>query len=263
VSKESFELIFNPELAAYKTTPIPENIASYYESEDYISHSDGKSTLVDKVYQTVRKITLRRKAKLVDTWANGNQLLDIGCGTGDFLKTCSDNNWNCTGVEPNAKARIIASEKSTSKLVTELSEVKDTFDIITLWHVLEHVEDLASYTIQLKKLLKPNGTILIAVPNFNSHDAEYYNSYWAAFDVPRHIWHFSQKSFDLLFHPKKMKVVETIGLKFDAYYISLLSEKYKNGSMNYFKASKVAFKSNRLAKRTSEYSSLIYIIKNV
>ena len=136
------------------------------------------------------------------------------------------------------------------------------FDVITLWHVLEHVENLEIYIQSLKELLKENGTLLIAVPNYKSFDATYYGSFWAAFDVPRHVWHFSQTSIHKIFSFVSLKVVRAIPMKFDAYYVSLLSEKYKNGKMNILKSFWIGFQSNSKAKRSSEYSSLIYVLKN-
>ena len=139
---------------------------------------------------------------------------------------------------------------------------KHSFDVITLWHVLEHLPNLQDQIKILKDLLKEKGTLIIAVPNHESYDAKYYNNFWAAYDVPRHLWHFNQSSISKVFATKNMEVIKKLPMKFDAYYVSLLSEKYKSGYMNPIKAIWVGLKSNIRAKRTSEYSSLIYIIKN-
>ena len=131
-----------------------------------------------------------------------------------------------------------------------------------MWHVLEHVPNLEEYLVALKRLLKPTGTILIAVPNFKSFDANYYGRFWAAYDVPRHIWHFSKVTIKKLFSEKEMNLVKVLPMKFDSFYVSLLSEKYKTGKMNFIKAFFVGLKSNLCAKKSKEYSSHIYVIKN-
>ncbi len=131
-----------------------------------------------------------------------------------------------------------------------------------MWHVLEHVPDLDFQIKELKRLLKPTGTLIVAVPNFKSYDANYYQEFWAAYDVPIHFWHFSKKAIELLFQKENMKLSKVLPMKFDSFYVSLLSEKYKTGKMNYFSAFFVGLRSNWKARRTNEYSSLIYVLKN-
>lgn len=268
VSGEEFQLVFDEVLEMYKTTPQPslDTLASYYESEDYISHTDAKRNLFEKIYHWVRSYMLSQKIKLVEKHTNTTEkkLLDIGCGTGDFLATAKKHSWNIAGVEPDENALQIATEKTETEIHSNevLSKMDDqSFDAITMWHVLEHVPNLKEHISTLKRLLKPNGTIFIAVPNFNSHDANLYKEFWAAYDVPRHLWHFSQGSIKKLFSQENMKVVKILPMKFDAYYVSLLSEKHKTGSMNPIKAFYRGFVSNFKARSTSEYSSLIYVIK--
>ncbi|MCH3881352.1 class I SAM-dependent methyltransferase [Tenacibaculum sp. K20-16] len=263
VSKEVFELEKNEEFDMLVTIPVPKNLSSYYESENYISHTDGKKGVFEKVYQLVKNYTLKRKLKLINSFNSEEKtILDIGAGTGDFLATCKNDNWQVLGIEPNKKAREIAASKNIT-LQENISIVENKkFDVITLWHVLEHVENLEEYIQQLKALLKENGTLIIAVPNYKSYDANHYKKYWAAFDVPRHLWHFSQTSISKLFSKENITIVKTLPMKFDSYYVSLLSERYKNGKMNPFKAFWIGFTSNRKAKKTNEYSSLIYVLKN-
>ena len=155
--------------------------------------------------------------------------------------------------------KTIVSEEIIENLLQ--NNETEEYDVITMWHVLEHVENLQEYIQQLKDLLKENGTLLIAVPNYKSYDANYYKEFWAAYDVPRHLWHFSQASISKLFSVENISVVKTLPMKFDSYYVSLLSEKYKNGKMNPIKAFLVGFTSNRKSKQTKEYSSLIYVLK--
>lgn len=262
VSNESYEVMINKEYEMLVTSPVPVDIENYYKSEDYISHTDSKKSLFDKVYQIVRNYTLNKKLKLLNSFKTEEKtVLDIGAGTGDFLLTCKNSNWKVTGIEPSLDARNIASKKDI-KLFNELSEVENQkFDVITMWHVLEHVPSLKVYISQIKKLLKPKGVLVVAVPNYKSYDANYYKEFWAAYDVPRHLWHFSKNSISKLFKKEKMNVVKVLPMKFDAYYVSLLSEKYKTGKMNPIKAFFTGFISNWKARSTKEYSSLIYILK--
>tara|TARA_R110002126_G_scaffold291781_1_gene457943 strand:+ start:19168 stop:20025 length:858 start_codon:yes stop_codon:yes gene_type:complete len=262
VSNEEYEVMFNKEFDMLVTTPVPKNISDYYKSEDYISHTDSKKSLLDKVYQSVKNITLKRKLKLINSFNTASKnILDVGAGTGDFLKVCATNSWNVFGTEPDEGARKIALEKGIN-LQEDLSEFKNQkFDVITLWHVLEHVGNLHEYVTTLNNLLSENGRLIIAVPNYKSDDAKYYKQFWAAFDVPRHLWHFSQTSISKLFTEVNMRVDKTLPMKFDAYYVSLLSEKYKSGKMNPIKSFYRGFLSNLKAKTTKEYSSLIYVLK--
>ncbi|MFT6698999.1 MAG: 2-polyprenyl-3-methyl-5-hydroxy-6-metoxy-1,4-benzoquinol methylase [Porticoccaceae bacterium] len=262
VSDEVYQVMINNEYDMLVTSPVPENVADYYKSEDYISHTDSKKSLLDKAYQAVKNITLKRKLKLINSFETSSKnILDVGAGTGDFLKVCKSNSWKVSGIEPSLNARKIAYKKGVN-LQENLSEFKNTnFDVITLWHVLEHVENLSEYILELHSLLADDGRLIIAVPNFKSDDANYYKEFWAAFDVPRHLWHFSQRSISKLFSEVHMVVEKTIPMKFDGYYVSLLSEKYKSGKMNPLKSFYRGFVSNFKARSTNEYSSLIYVLK--
>ncbi|MBU2900592.1 class I SAM-dependent methyltransferase [Maribacter dokdonensis] len=262
VSKEKFRLEYLTETDMLVTQPIPENLYNYYESNNYISHTDEAKTLLEKVYQTVKKIALKRKLELINKYANTSKtILDIGCGTGEFLITARKNNWDTLGVEINNEARNKSSKKNitTYKFIEEVKTSQ--FNIITLWHVLEHLKDLNGTITKISSLLDTDGTLIIAVPNYKSYDANYYKEYWAAYDTPRHLWHFSQKSISTIFENHNLKVVRTLPMYFDSYYVSLLSEKYKTGKSNYLKAFYRGMLSNLKAKRTGEYSSLIYVLQ--
>lgn len=262
VSKTVFNVQKNEEFDLLVTTPVPENLGEFYESEDYISHTDSSKSLFDKVYQFVKNIALKRKLNLINSFnTNSKSILDVGAGTGDFLQTCKNNSWKVFGTEPNQGARNLASQKGITlhENLTDLSNQK--FDVITLWHVLEHVDNLFEIIEQLNNLLNENGRLVIAVPNHKSYDANHYKEFWAAYDVPRHLWHFSQTSITKLFSKSNFKLDKTLPMKFDAYYVSLLSEKYKSGKMKPISAFYRGWLSNLKAKSTSEYSSLIYVLK--
>ena len=269
VSQETFQIIESEYDGILKTNPQPaqQDLPKYYSSEDYISHTDSRRNLLEQVYHLVRKNALKRKLNLIKSFkTDGHELLDIGCGTGDFLKIVKENNWVVSGVEPDENARKIANDK-TGGSVQDISALLDfneeRFDVITLWHVLEHLPKLEDHIQLFQKLLKPNGRLVIAVPNYKSYDALYYQNFWAAYDVPRHLWHFSQKGISDLLQQFGFNLVETHPMKFDSFYVSLLSEKYKNGFMNPFMAFWVGLRSNSKAKSSMEYSSLIYCFKKV
>lgn len=267
VSGESFQLIENTKYGFLETIPqpSPEALPDYYKSEDYISHTDSKRNLFEKVYHLVRTISLKQKLKLINSRNTSNKnLLDVGCGTGDFLQIAKQNNWTVTGIEPNEQARTLANKK-TGNAVFEINQLlkfeRESFDVITLWHVLEHLPKLEEHIQIFKKLLKPNGSLIIAVPNYKSYDAQYYKEFWAAYDVPRHLWHFNKESISKLVNIVSLEVEKRKPMYFDAFYVSLLSEKYKNGKMNFFNAIRVAILSNLYSFKSKEVSSLIYVIK--
>ena len=265
VSKEIFDLYHDETLDMLITSPQPdlENLGKYYESEDYISHTDNKRSLFEKAYHFVKNIALKNKLNLINgEQSNKGKILDIGAGTGDFLLTAKNDGWETVGVEPSDRAKNIAKQKGIS-FVDEISVLENnSFDVITMWHVLEHVPNLVFQIQELKRLLKPTGTLIVAVPNFKSYDAKHYGEFWAAFDVPIHFWHFSKKAIKSLFEKVDMKLEKVLPMKFDSFYVSLLSEKYKTGKMNFIRAFFIGLQSNLKASRTKEYSSHIYVLKN-
>ncbi|AWM13634.1 class I SAM-dependent methyltransferase [Flavobacterium sp. NRK F10] len=264
VSGESFSLLENVEYGILKTTPTPslEQLPSYYESEDYISHTDGSRTFFEKIYQRVKKYAIQSKVQLISNFATKGALLDIGAGTGDFLVAAQKQGWHVLGLEPNKKAKTIAKSKGIPfgenlKLIPDQS-----YDVITMWHVLEHVPDLDYQLEQLKRICKPGGIIVIAVPNYKSYDAKHYKEFWAAYDVPRHLWHFSATSIRKMFSEKNIGLLKIKPMWFDSFYVSLLSEKYKSGKMNPVKAFYIGFASNVYGIFKKEFSSHIYVLKN-
>ncbi|WP_375238465.1 class I SAM-dependent methyltransferase [Aurantibacter sp.] len=267
VSGEEFTLIENTEFGYLETIPQPEleNLSKYYKSEDYISHTNTKRNWFEKVYHKVRQITLNQKLNLVNSFkTESKSILDIGCGTGHFLEICKNNNWEITGIEPNESARGIANSLISNKVldVNELKKLpKSSFDVITLWHVLEHLPNLQEQLKLINTLLKPNGLLVVAVPNYNSFDAKHYKSNWAALDVPRHLWHFNKNSIYKLSKSFGFRLKQIKPMWFDAFYVSLLSEQIKARNKNIIKAFFIGFISNLSALFTKEASSQIYILK--
>jgi 2-polyprenyl-3-methyl-5-hydroxy-6-metoxy-1,4-benzoquinol methylase len=263
VSGETFQLLWDENLDLLKTHPQPalENLGRYYESDDYISHTDGKRSFFEKIYHAVKQKALRDKISLVQRFKpTKGELLDIGAGTGDFLVVAKNHNWNITGIEPSEKAKSIAINKGVP-FIERLEDVPShSKDVITMWHVLEHVPDVQKQIAEIKRILKPDGVIFIAVPNFNSHDAKYYGNYWAAYDVPRHLWHFSKTAIKKLFAEQDMELLNILPMKFDSFYVSLLSEKYKTGKMNFLSGFWRGLVSNTKAAKNMEYSSHIYTL---
>lgn len=265
VSQETFDLYHDETLDMLITHPQPglDILGKYYESTDYISHTDSKRTFFEKTYHFVKNIALKNKLNLINSYQpSKGSVLDIGAGTGEFLAVAAKDGWKTVGVEPSDKARAIAKSKCVAFIEDTTELESHSFDVISMWHVLEHVPDLELQIKELKRLLKPSGTLIVAVPNFKSFDAKHYGNFWAAYDVPIHFWHFSKKSIKLLFEKEEMQLQKIVPMKFDSFYVSLLSEKYKNGKMNFMKAFFIGLKSNWNARQNMEYSSHIYIISN-
>ena len=263
VSGETFELVHDTDSDFLKTFPQPkiEELPKYYESQEYISHTDEKRGLISSLYQLVKKWSLQKKAKLIlQQLGDVGSLLDVGAGTGDFLKVAKVKGWQVHGMEPNKNAAKLALEKGID-LKASLNDFEGKqFDVVTLWHVLEHIPDLEETILKLAALVKPQGALIIAVPNFKSFDAKHYGKFWAAYDVPRHLWHFSKESMKNLFAENfQLKKIEP--MIFDSFYVSLLSEKYKTGRKFSLKAFWIGLFSNIKAKRSKEYSSHIYCFK--
>lgn len=269
VSGETFDIIHCGHCSGRFTQRVPNNeaIGHYYQSQEYISHSETKKGLINRLYHSVRKITLRSKQNWVKaaTGLKQGSLLDIGCGTGAFLHYMKQGGWEVTGLEPDENARHNAKtlyniEAQPSAELFNLGAQQ--FDAITMWHVLEHVHALHEYLDQIRKLLKPGGTLLIAVPNYTSPDAEYYGEYWAAYDVPRHLYHFSPESMEILLKAHEIRIVRKHPMVFDGFYVSLLSEKYKTGHSRLLAGFLHGFASYRKGLRNVDRcSSVVYECK--
>lgn len=249
------------------TSPRPKeiDIGRYYQSDEYISHSSSSKGILDKIYFAVRNHSIKKKFKLITKYISSGSILDIGCGTGEVLQYFKEMGWSTTGVEPNNTARDIATKKHHLSVFSEREFNKQntsSFDIITMWHVLEHVSDLDARIQGIKLLIKENGILVIAVPNIDSKDAEIYGKFWGALDVPRHLYHFNHKTIKMLFQNYGFEIINIVPMKFDAYYISLISEKYKTGKSNFIKAFFNGMISNIYGLfHKNNYSSNIYLLK--
>lgn len=268
VSNESFLIEECKSCSLRFTQDVPDenSIGSYYKSEEYISHTNTAKGLVNSLYHRVRKRTLKNKRKLIQkaTGLRTGKMLDLGCGTGSFVNEMKQGGWEATGLEPDPDARKVAKELYSLD-ITDTGQLyhllAGTFDAITLWHVLEHVHDLHGYIEQLKKLLKKNGKLFIAVPNYTSGDAKIYKEHWAAYDVPRHLYHFSPRSVKILVEKHGLKLEQYKPMWFDSFYVALLSSKYKNGKPNLPAAFWNGLRSNLSAMNdVKKCSSIIYII---
>ena len=266
VSRETFPISKCEHCAFLFTNNTPKNddLWQYYQSEEYISHSNSSKGLFNKLYKLIRSITLRQKVNLLGK--NPGVLLELGSGTGELLAACQAKGWRCVGVEPEEKARTQAQKNHKLELVDTSEKIeldKNSIDRIMLWHVLEHIPNLKETVGNLKNWLKKDGEILIAVPNHKSWDAKYYQECWAAFDVPRHLYHFDTKSMTELLSQNDLEITKIKGMWFDAFYVSMLSEKIKTGRPKLIKGAIVGLLSNLYAFfGGKEFSSQIFIIKH-
>ncbi len=267
VSQESFEIWHCEDCTLRFTQDIPSvsAIGPYYQSAAYVSHSDTQKGLINRLYHRVRNHTLDTKLALLKqvTGKQSGALLDVGAGTGAFAHTMQSAGWKLTGLEPDETARQNALSKYGLKLLAseELYHLPPAqFDAVTLWHVLEHVHDLHGYLEKFFTILKPGGKLIIAVPNYTSYDAAVYKTSWAAYDVPRHLYHFSPRAMEQLGVSKGFVLQQVKPMWFDSFYVSMLSEKYRNGSGNIMGAFWNGMLSNLKAmSNTKKCSSVIYI----
>lgn len=267
VTGEDFNIVEceNCEFRFTNPRPSPDEIGQYYESDDYTPHQNASRGLIDTLYRWAQLYTLRSKHRLISSLVANppGRLLDFGCGTGGFLNLCQSQGWDPHGLEPDAGAQAVAAEKY-GLTVGDPEQIQDFpadhFDVITLWHVLEHVPHLSETVEQLKRTLAPTGTLVVAVPNCSSFDAHYYGEHWAAYDVPRHLYHFRPGDVRRLFGQRGMTVDDIRPMRLDAFYVSLLSEQYRGGWI--VRAPFVALLSTlRAARHDHQYSAQLYLIR--
>ncbi len=267
VSNERFNIVSCETCGFLLTNPKPKgnDINKYYQSDNYISHTNKKKGLLSWLYQIIRKKTISSKIKLLKKFKTNGVHLDVGCGTGEFLYACKKNNYKTIGVEPSKLASKKAVKNYNLKISNDvtLASLEDrSIDSVSMWHVLEHIEDINSFIIQLNRILKNNGIVLIAVPNTDSWDCRHYGKYWAAWDVPIHFWHFSKKTITALLEKHGFEIIQKKPMWYDAFYISILSEEYKNGKKNYFISFLIGMTSNIFAIfNKNNTSSTTYVVK--
>ena len=251
-------------IAIHHARPSKDKIGNYYKSEEYYSHQENKKGFIPKIYESVKKVNLKHKYKLSTEGIETGNMMDIGCGVGDFIHTAEEKGWQCVGVEPSDDAKTIAKTRVKADIIRseELENLPDgSFDLITMWHVLEHVDELKWQITQLQRLIKSNGRIIIAVPNYKSYDGQYYKEHWAAYDVPRHLNHFNKQTITKIFKASGLELKKTDKLIWDAYYISYMSEQYKHHKFPLIKGAYRGLVSNCKARRSGEWSSMVYIFE--
>ena len=263
LSKEDFTIMECSHCGLRFTSPrpAPEVIGKYYQSDAYYSHQENKKGFVPRIYEFVKSFNIKHKSFLATEGLPVGKLLDIGCGVGDFLAHVQKQGWDVQGVEPSDEAKRIATSRLgfPPKDPSAYASFSDhSFDVITMWHVLEHVDDLHFQTSEIIRLLKPGGRLIIALPNFQSFDCQYYNDKWAAWDVPRHLNHFSPDMLRGMFAALGFQIIDTQKLIWDAYYISYMSERFLGHSLPLLRGAWVGLRSNGKARRSGMYSSLVY-----
>lgn len=266
LTQEHFKILECKECGLLFTTPRPQKdeICKYYKSEEYYSHQENKEGFIPKVYEKVKSINLKNKYKMTTEGKVKGKALDIGCGVGDFLHTMEQHGWECTGVEPSEEAKVIAKKRIKAQVLASEDQENlpdSSFDVITMWHVLEHVDALRWQIQQLYRLCKPGGRIVIALPNYKSYDGQYYKAEWAAYDVPRHLNHFNKETLIKIFEESGLRPVKTGKLVWDAYYISYMSEKYRKHSLPLLRGAFRGLISNGKARKSGEWSSLVYVFE--
>jgi 2-polyprenyl-3-methyl-5-hydroxy-6-metoxy-1,4-benzoquinol methylase len=267
LTKEHFHLAKCSPCGFLITNPRPDaqNLSKYYQSDDYLSHGKKKNSLTSSLYSLVKDYSLGKKYQLINSIKPKGTLLDIGSATGEFLNFFKKKKWQVTGIEPAEAPRQYSIENYGLKVLPEekIDQLSaGQFDVITLWHVLEHVPDLNKHMEQISKLLAPDGLLVVALPNHLSWDAQHYGDHWAGYDVPRHLYHFTPGTISKLLSKYSFEIFKTEPMKFDGFYVSLLSEKYQSGKSNFLTAFRNGLKSNKWAKQHDDnYSSLIYLAK--
>jgi 2-polyprenyl-3-methyl-5-hydroxy-6-metoxy-1,4-benzoquinol methylase len=269
VSKETFILCkcTNCQLLFTNPRPTDEEIGPYYNFPAYFSHEDKAKNFTQWVYQQVRNYSISKKVKFIRSLKNKGSLLDYGCGTGEFIFAAKKKGWKVKGIEPSEKARGLANSKLGNKVKSNITELKkdSSFDVITLFHVLEHIHDIRKTIKTILKHLKPTGYLIIAVPNHESWDGIHYEKNWAGWDVPRHLYHFNLAAMEQFKTEFDLELKDIKPMKFDSFYVSLLSEGYQNPGAstlkNYWRAIKSGLKSNSSAKTPGHYSSNIFIFQ--
>lgn len=269
LTQEAFEIVECDNCHLLYTTPRPtaDEIGKYYQSENYYSHQENKKGFIPRLYEAIKKVNIKHKFEIATDefeLKNDGKMLEIGSGVGDFLHYAEQQGWDCYGAEPSEDAVKILQTKTKINVVKpeQIEDFPDaSFDLICMWHVLEHVADLRWQIAQLKRLLKPNGRIVIALPNYQSYDAQYYKDKWAAYDVPRHLNHFSEEFMRKELNNCGLAYIKSERLVWDSFYISYLSEQYCQHNLALLRGAWLGLLSNLKARKSGQYSSLVYVFK--
>lgn len=269
LTNQEFQLRICEKCGTLATTPQPDEISinRYYQFDNYISHTNqSKNNLISAIYKAVRSFTLKQKRKLIEKrcTSTSKSILDIGCGTGLFLNEMKNSGWQIEGIEPAIVARRQAEKLLNTTIYSTIGELaKKKFSVITFWHVLEHLYQPDKTLTQCYEMLSPGGLLVVAVPNYLSYDSAHYKSFWAGYDVPRHLWHFNRTAMQILMSRHGYTLNEVRPMVFDSFYVSLLSEQYRNDKSciikKYVLALITGIKSNLKAAQNGQYSSLLYI----
>lgn len=265
LSNEIFSLTYDQDKAMFLTTPKPDEdkMESYYESSRYLSHQKTAKGFFSKAYFFSRQFTTLLKTQMISSlFLKPGKVLDVGSGTGELLAALKNQGWKVKGIEPNNAAKESATKLGISHEHSLDDVKKNSQDLVVFWHSLEHVYDLQNTLKKVKKILKPSGILMVACPNYESWDAKYYGNSWAAWDVPRHLSHFSSKSLNIILKPQGFKIVRKSPLFLDAIYVSILSETIKKNTLVFLKGLIVGLVSNLAGFFTKKYSSHVYFFKN-
>ena len=260
LTQEEFKLYIDPETELIKTIPLPEELDHYYESEDYLSHDDTQKSFFASCYNFAKSFNLKSKTSLISGFIKKGKVLDIGAGVGDLVNALQKNGITATGFEPSEKARKVALEKGVELQPNLGAFKKHSFDLISMYHVLEHVTDVEKQKQEILQLLKPNGILVLALPNYKSFDAKFYGKYWAGYDVPRHLYHFNKKAVKSLFN-KEFEIVKMKPMWFDSLYVSILSSRYQKSFSPFITGIIIGLLSNCIALFNKEPSSITYVLK--
>ena len=260
LSGENFQLLKDSNTQILKTLPVPENLDRYYESDEYLSHSKKTDSFFARCYAFAKVVNLKSKSKLIAKYAGSHPILDIGAGVGDLVKELKINGLDAEGFEPSSKARQVAKDQGVDLKSNLANEIESSYGLISMYHVLEHVPDIVNQKRQIIKLLKSEGVLILALPNYNSWDAKFFKEFWAAYDVPRHLYHFNREAVRNFFKDD-FEVLEEKPLWFDSLYVSILSTRYKKMPLPFVTGVLAGIWSNLSALFTQEYSSITYILK--
>ena len=262
-SNDSFNLYWDKKRKiAWTDVSNTKDLSKYYKSDQYISHNTMNKSFIQILYNVVRSIMFHYKYRTLKSFVKPlDKLLDIGCGVGNFLSFMGKKNLNVTGVENNSIALEICKKKNL-KVYDSIENLSDElFDIVSLWHVLEHLPRPNKIIEKIYDLLSSEGVLVIAVPNFSSHDREHYQNRWAALDVPRHLWHFTPDGLEEMLSSAGFELLKKNPLFFDVFYISFLSEKHKGNKLAFILAAIKGCYFSILSFFTKKHSTISFVFK--